>query len=107
MANESLDKVQALLSDLLDAAKKGAIIPVRLPKEIEQIIEAVEAAKKEAAAPSSSGSSETFNKEEFLKEQAYFFGHAIHELRTPMTSVRGYSDMLSNAAMGPLTDMQK
>lgn len=107
MANESLDKVQALLSDLLDAAKKGAIIPVRLPKEIEQIIEAVEAAKKETAAPSSSGSSETFNKEEFLKEQAYFFGHAIHELRTPMTSVRGYSDMLSNAAMGPLTDMQK
>ena len=33
---------------------------------------------------------------------------AVHELRTPMTSIRGYSDMLVNETMaGPLSDMQK
>lgn len=108
MANESLDKVQSLLQDLLEAAKKGTIIPVRLPGEIEQIIQAVEAVKNEVPPPPPPVENTAgFDKEEFLKEQAYFFGHAIHELRTPMTSVRGYSDMLNNAAMGPLTDMQK
>ena len=43
--------------------------------------------------------------EEFLKEQAFFISHAVHELRTPMTSIRGYTDMLRS--MGPLNDMQK
>ena len=43
--------------------------------------------------------------EEFLKEQAAFVSHAVHELRTPMTSIRGYSDMLRS--MGALNDMQK
>lgn len=51
--------------------------------------------------------SSEFDKEAWLKEQAYFLGHAIHELRTPMTSIRGYSDMMSNVAMGTLTDMQR
>jgi signal transduction histidine kinase len=31
----------------------------------------------------------------------------VHELRTPMTSIRGYADMIVNPAMGTLTDMQK
>src|SRR5262249_31014685 len=47
------------------------------------------------------------NVESFLQEQGAFLSHAVHELRTPMTSIRGYSDMLGNAAMGTLNDMQK
>ncbi len=40
-----------------------------------------------------------------IAEEAYFVGHAMHELRTPMTSIRGYADML--ATMTVLDDMQQ
>ena len=94
--------VEQLLADLLKAAKSGALVPVRLPGQIEAIQAALEAAKAEAAkhAPA-----EPFDKAAYLTDQAYFIGHAIHELRTPMTSIRGYADMLNS--MGSLTDMQK
>ncbi|MCU0466151.1 MAG: HAMP domain-containing histidine kinase [Anaerolineae bacterium] len=45
---------------------------------------------------------------QLMSEGAEFWKTAIHELRTPMTSIRGYSDMLANPAMGgQLNDMQK
>ncbi len=45
---------------------------------------------------------------QLMSETAEFWKTAIHELRTPMTSIRGYSDMLFNPSMGgQLTDMQK
>lgn len=111
----SLEEVRELLSDLIEAARKGTIIPVRLPGQLESIQMAVqrasdahskaeaerEAAKKAAAA--NGGVDNT----EFMREQAYFISHAIHELRTPMTSIRGYADMLGSGAMGALNDMQK
>lgn len=106
MANEHFEKTQALLNELLEAAKKGSIIPVRLPKQIEEIAASLEQAKAAAEAEAAKAAP-PLDQQEFLKDQAYFIGHAIHELRTPMTSIRGYSDMLNNAAMGPLTDMQK
>jgi len=43
--------------------------------------------------------------EDYLEQEEYFVRHAVHELRTPMTSIRGYSDMLGQ--MGELNDMQK
>jgi signal transduction histidine kinase len=100
----AMEQAQALLDELLQAARNGAIIPVRLPGQIEAIQEQLAKAKDERKAEDSKPSVDT---ETFLKDQAYFIGHAIHELRTPMTSIRGYADMLSNAAMGPLNDMQK
>lgn len=100
----AMEQAQALLDELLQAARNGTIIPVRLPGQIEAIQEQLAKAKDERKAEESKPSVDT---ESFLKEQAYFIGHAIHELRTPMTSIRGYADMLSNAAMGPLNDMQK
>ncbi len=45
--------------------------------------------------------------EAYKLDVASFFSHAIHELRNPLTSVRGYSDMLMNPMTGTLTDMQK
>jgi signal transduction histidine kinase len=47
------------------------------------------------------------NMDEFLKEQAFFMSHAVHELRTPMTSIRGYADMLNMPGMGEMTEMQR
>jgi signal transduction histidine kinase len=35
-----------------------------------------------------------------------FVSIVAHELRTPMTSIRGYADMLSKELVGPLTDQQ-
>jgi two-component system cell cycle sensor histidine kinase PleC len=100
----ALEQAQALLEELLQAARSGAIVPVRLPGQIEAISNLLVKAKEEQKAAQATPSADM---ESFLKEQAYFIGHAIHELRTPMTSIRGYSDMLGNAAMGPLNDMQK
>ncbi|MFZ4827535.1 MAG: sensor histidine kinase [Phototrophicaceae bacterium] len=45
--------------------------------------------------------------EQVILENARFLSVAIHELRTPITSVRGYADMLTQPAMGELNPMQK
>lgn len=36
-----------------------------------------------------------------------FVSFVAHELRTPMTSIRGYADMLERGMSGPLTEQQK
>jgi signal transduction histidine kinase len=38
---------------------------------------------------------------------AAMLSHGFHDMRLPLTSIRGYSDMLANPAMGELSDMQK
>ncbi len=37
---------------------------------------------------------------------SYFISFMVHELRKPMTSLRGYSDMLNQPMIGELNDMQ-
>jgi signal transduction histidine kinase len=105
----ALHEARELLSDLLEAARKGTIIPVRLPGQIESIQAAVQRASDAAAkdAETRKAALAAGDHSEVMREQAYFISHAIHELRTPMTSIRGYGDMLLSGAMGSLTDMQK
>lgn len=102
----SLERARALLAELIQAAQAGAIIPVRLPGQLEAIDALLAQVPSEEPvtpqAPTVNG-----DREAYLQDQARFLSHAIHELRTPLTSMRGYSDMLNNPAMGPLTDMQK
>jgi signal transduction histidine kinase len=109
MALENLAQAQSLLEDLIHAAKSGALIPIRLPGQLEVIQNLLEQAQTEAqeaaAAAKSAQSAPPPDMETFLTEQAAFISHAVHELRTPMTSIRGYTDMLRS--MGPLNDMQK
>lgn len=90
-------EAQRLLDALLADAKAAALPPDLLPARLEAVQRALQAA--EAAAPAHDAT------ETALREQSAFFGHALHELRTPMTSVRGYTDML--VSMGGLNDMQK
>ncbi len=107
MAQESLVQAQNLLKELIQAAQTGALIPVRLPGQLEAIGALLEAAQQEAeqAEAAAKAAAAPADQETFLKEQAQFVSHAIHELRTPMTSIRGYSDMMRS--MGELNDMQK
>lgn len=42
-----------------------------------------------------------------LEDNAAFVSVMAHELRIPMTSIRGYIDMMAKGHTGPLTDMQK
>lgn len=104
MANESLAQAQALVNELLEAAKTGRIIPVRLPGQIEAIANALAQAEGQSGGQSAEIPADL---EEFRREQAEFMSVAIHELRVPMTSIRGYADMLNTPGMGELNDMQK
>ncbi|MFN8374521.1 MAG: HAMP domain-containing sensor histidine kinase [Anaerolineae bacterium] len=107
MANGSaLQEAQAQLAELLKAARSGAIIPIRLPGQIEAIGALLEQAEEEHAEELKKSASAP-GLEEYMKDQASFISHAVHELRTPMTSIRGYTDMLNSPAMGELNDMQK
>ncbi|GAB4520011.1 MAG: hypothetical protein OHK0046_29720 [Anaerolineae bacterium] len=105
--SEALQEAKNQLTALIDAARTGAIIPVRLPGQLEAIQTLLEQAnadykdaQKQASAPS--GDLETF-----MQENAEFLRHTFHELRTPITNIRGYSDMLNNTAIvGELSAMQ-
>lgn len=110
MANDSLAQVRALVDELLEAARAGRIIPVRLPGQIEAISDAL--AQAENAQDSTSGgaaaeAAPSADIEDYIRDQAEFMSIAIHELRVPMTSILGYSDMLNSPSMGELSDMQK
>lgn len=107
MSNEdNLSEVREKLNDLLEAARTGAIIPVRLPGQIEEIADLLD---KTSESDNESGDSADLpiagDAAEVVKAHAQFISIAVHELRTPMTSIRGYADMLPS--MGELSDMQK
>ena len=103
----ALKEAQSKASALLDAAKNGAIIPIRLPGQIEEIVTLLTQAEEEqkAAAAEAAKAAMPADMESYIQDEAHFVGHAVHELNTPLTSIRGYSDMLGS--MGELNDMQK
>jgi two-component system, sensor histidine kinase ChiS len=107
MANENaLQEARAQLAELLKGARSGAIVPIRLPGQIEAIEALLEKAEEEHAEELKKNSASP-SLESYMQEQAAFISHAVHELRTPMTSIRGYTDMLNTPAMGELNEMQK
>ena len=103
----ALKEAQQKAQALLNAAKEGSIIPFRLPGQIEEIVTLLNRADEEAkvAAAEAAKAAMPADMETYIKDESQFVGHMIHELNTPLTSVRGYSDMLG--AMGELNDMQK
>lgn len=100
MAAEPTADARALLLELIEAANRRDIIPARLPGQLEAILEAMKAESPTPVAPAATGDIGAI-----LKEQADVISHAIHDLRLPLTSIKGYSDMMGN--MGPLNDMQQ
>ncbi len=102
MTDDALAKAQALLSELTEAARKGQIIPIRLTGQLEAIGELLVKAHEERAA--NAGSPDL---NEYKQAIGGMLTHGFHDLRLPLTSIRGYGDMLGNPAMGELNDMQK
>jgi len=105
--NSALQQAQEQITDLLEAAKAGSLVPIRLPSQIEAIVALLEQAETEQATALKEAEARAtpFDKDAYMQEESDFVGHAVHELNTPLTSIRGYSDML--ASMGELNDMQK
>jgi len=103
---KALQQAREQLQRLLEAAHQGTIIPVQLPGQLEAIAELLTAVQAEhEAALKAAADRLPADLDSYMQEEAYFVGHAIHELRTPMTSIRGYSDMLGT--MGELNEMQR
>lgn len=102
MTDDALAQAQTLVNELTEAARKGQIIPIRLTGQLEAIGQLLEKAHEQQAASSDSPDLATY-KQNF----GAMLTHGFHDLRLPLTSIRGYGDMLGNPAMGELTDMQK
>jgi signal transduction histidine kinase len=102
MTDDALAQAQALLTELTEAARTGRIIPVRLTGQLEAIGQLLEKAHEEQAK-----SSDSPDLESYKQNIGVMLSHGFHDLRLPLTSIRGYGDMLGNPAMGELNDMQK
>jgi signal transduction histidine kinase len=103
MSEDALAQARAMLTQLTEDAKKGAIIPFRLPGQLEEIVAAMDRAQAEGGAASGGGG----DIEAFKKDLAGILSHGFHDLRLPLTSIRGYSDMLGTPGMGELNAMQQ
>jgi signal transduction histidine kinase len=102
MADEALAQARAMLDELVNAARTGAIIPVRLTGQLEAILNTLNQAGQDGASAGGAGDNDAFK-----NELAGLLSHGFHDLRLPLTSIRGYADMLGTPGMGELNDMQK
>ncbi len=97
-----LSAIKSALDELIQAAHAGQIVPVRLPGQLEAIQQNLLETERAQSTSSS------INNVETLQEMGEFTRIAIHEMRTPITSIRGYSDMLANSTVaGELNAMQQ
>lgn len=104
MSVEALAQARALLHELTEAARKGAVVPFHLPRQLEAIEDLLNQADQDSG---DSAAVVPPDVEALLKDQAAFMSHAVHELRIPLTSIQGYSDMLNTPGMGDLNAMQQ
>ena len=110
----SIDQARTLLEEMKKQAQEGSMIPFRVPGQIDEIIGLLDSAGEGSApadtapadaAPAAAGSPEEV-REQVLEEMSQFISIAVHEMRIPLTSIRGYSDMLSKKILGDLNDQQ-
>jgi signal transduction histidine kinase len=104
MSEDALAQARAMLEELTEAAKKGAIIPIRLPGQLEEILGAMNRAAEGDTGGTSGGGGDV---DALKTELAGILSHGFHDLRLPLTSIRGYSDMLGTPSMGELNPMQQ
>jgi signal transduction histidine kinase len=106
MANPIVQQAQTQITDLIDLLRKGTITPIQLARQLEEVKTALGLIDDGTAQASTARVSIPANVQEVMEDNAEFLKIAVHELRIPMTSIRGYADMLNNPSMGTLSDMQ-
>jgi signal transduction histidine kinase len=78
-----------------------------LPPDADAIVnEAIQHAEQLCAPPAPDDKGETALQSQPLQEKARFVSVITHELRIPMTSIKGYADLLRQGVAGPLNEQQ-
>lgn len=114
MDKELIRQARALLDEMKAQAEAGTMIPIRVPGQIEAIDALLAQLEENADAPppatpaadSADDENAAARAEEILRETSEFLSIAVHEMRIPLTSIRGYSDMLAKNILGELNDQQ-
>lgn len=120
MAESPLHEARNLLAELRQSLDKLTLISLRAM--LSQVDELLAQADQPAAdptptvtTPSASSTAATSSPaaapndelEKLRDETAAFTSMMVHEIRKPMTSIRGYADMLAKGMIGSLTEMQQ
>lgn len=120
MSDTPLQTARALLEAMKAQAESGAMIPIRVPGEIDAILALLEQAADTAPPPAeptptqdpdaTQPNAPTLSRDVLLAEErsatSEFISIGVHEMRIPLTSIRGYADMLGKGILGPLNDQQ-
>jgi signal transduction histidine kinase len=99
MAQEHLNQALDLLSQAEQLADEG------LRSQLAAVRKQIEAARQWGEGLDADGLRERIR--EIAVENSEFVSVMVHEVRKPMTSIRGYSDMLAKKIMGDLNPMQQ
>jgi signal transduction histidine kinase len=95
-----ISKAREHVTAMIAAVRAGAKVDVGQLEVLARMLDQVEIDRTRASAG--------MDLRAILTDTAEFWKTAIHELRTPMTSIRGYSDMLAKPEMGgQLAEMQQ
>lgn len=92
MTDHPLQTARARLEALKAQAAAGDLTPAQLPAEIDAILALLEPSPDALAAERQAASE--------------FISIGVHEMRIPLTSIRGYGDMLGKGILGPLNEQQ-
>jgi signal transduction histidine kinase len=111
MSKELIQQARALLEEMKEQATKGTMVPIRVPGQLQAVadlLDQIEAAEAQPQAPpaASGGEDPAALSEQLRTETSQFISTAVHEMRIPLTSIRGYSDMLDKQILGPLNAQQ-
>src|SRR5688572_29587057 len=98
MSQENLTRAQELLAQL------EAFVPAEGQLTLQELKSALRTAEQKGEGQDAEELRQRLTAQ--VDETAQFISVMVHEIRKPMTSLRGYSDMLHKQVMGPLNDMQ-
>lgn len=102
MSESPLEQARARLAALREEARSGALIPAHLPEQIDAVLTLLAAAE----VPAGPDTAAEAARQERARTAA-LISTAVHEMRIPLTSIRGYIDMLARGMLGALPDQQQ